>query len=214
MENPQEKISIKMIPISYANNKNNILNMFAMMSITTCVILFAIHGITVDSIEMNWNVITSIIFISILAFCGLYNMLETLFGLPSIFTSIISNSGVVLGLIKHFKNPSKFNKMEGRLNFMGVVTCLSIYAFLMMWIRVSGTDYTQYDKEMEKMQIGKILSDYGYISFLLVVIIPLMLFVFPKIQWTGYDSIFEARYVACAMILPILALLMPVILNA
>jgi hypothetical protein len=98
---------------------------------------------------------------------------------------------------------------------MLVVICLSIYAFLMMWIRVSGTDYNN-----DTLEDTEKLSDYGYISFLLaviiplVVIIPLMLIVFPKIQWTGSASIFEARYVVCAMILPILALLMPVILNA
>lgn len=80
MENPPEMISI-----SYVNKKNNILNKFATISITTCVILFAIYGITVDSIEMNWIVITSIIFISILVLCGIYNMLKSI--IPS-FTSM------------------------------------------------------------------------------------------------------------------------------
>lgn len=210
MSNPPEMISV-----GYLNN--NILNIFATISITTCVILFAINGATVDSIENNWILITSFIPISLLVFYGIYKILKQLLGspsMPSIFTSTISNSGVVLGLIEHFKNPSKFNIMEGRLYFMLVVICLSIYAFLMMWIRVSGTDYAQYDYDNDTLEDMEKLSDYGYISFLLVVIIPLMLIVFPKIQWTGSASIFEARYVVCAMILPILALLMPVILNA
>jgi len=232
MSNPPEKIPIKTISVGYLNN-NNILNIFATISITTCVILFAINGATVDlddivsltaqlKIErINWILITSFIPIILLVFYGIYKILKQLFpspspplmsksSMPSIFTSTISNSGVVLGLIKHFTGDSKFNKMEGQLYFMMVVICLSIYAFLMMWIRVSGTDYNN-----DTLEDTEKLSDYGYISFLLAVIIPLvaiiplMLIVFPKIQWTGSDSIFEARYVVCAMILPTLALLMP-----
>ncbi len=232
MSNPPEKIPIKTISVGYLNN-NNILNIFATISITTCVILFAINGatddlddilsLTVHNYELkieriNWILITSFIPIILLVFYGIYKILKQLFpspspplmSKPSIFTSTISNSGVVLGLINHFKGKSKFNNMEGRIYFMMVVICLSIYAFLMMWIRVSGTDYNN-----DTLEDTEKLSDYGYISFLLVeiiplvVIIPLMLIVFPKIRWTESASIFEARYVVCAMILPILALLMP-----
>ena len=77
MSNPPEMISV-----GYLNN-NNILNIFATISITTCVILFAINGATVDSIENNWILITSFIPISLLVFYGIYKILKQLFSSPS-----------------------------------------------------------------------------------------------------------------------------------
>ena len=134
MSNPPEMISV-----GYLNN--NILNIFATISITTCVILFAINGATVDSIENNWILITSFIPISLLVFYGIYKILKQLFPspspplmlklpmpsipkLPMLSMSYISE--VVSKIIEHFKHPLTFRDF---LFILVIMLCLVVIIF-------------------------------------------------------------------------------------
>ena len=150
MSNPPEMISV-----GYLNN-NNILNIFATISITTFVILFAINGATVDlddivsltahnyelKIErINWILITSFIPISLLVFYGIYKILKQLFSSPSPplmskpsmlsipklpMLSMSYISEVVSKIIEHFKHPLTFRDF---LFILVIMLCLVVIIF-------------------------------------------------------------------------------------